>query len=70
MTEDLSHLLNIPGATIKTWCSFCNKRPSEGSVEFDLAPGMPVNLYICKFCLDQASEEGYEIVLDKPNDLS
>jgi len=67
MNDEISSLLNLPGATIKTWCSFCNKREHSGTVQLELAPGNMVTLPICEVCIEQAKQEGYEIDLtDSP----
>ena len=66
MNEEISRLLSEPGVTVKTWCSFCNSRPSEGDVSLEIAPGKLAKLPICEVCLEQAKQEGYEIDLTDP----
>ncbi len=68
MNEEVSHLLNTPGVTIKKWCSFCNSRPGEGQVKLALAPEVVVDLTICEICVEQAKAEGYEVVLTDPTE--
>ena len=68
MNEEISQLLNLPGVTIKTWCSFCNQRESSGTVELALSAEHVVTLPICEFCLDQAQQEGFEVDLTDQQD--
>jgi hypothetical protein len=57
--EEILSQLNMPNVTVVQWCSFCNSREANGTVKFDLAPGIPVDLYICTICVEQAKSEGF-----------
>lgn len=56
--EDIGKLLPVEH---RVFCSFCRFRESSGTVTLKLGPDMPVTLYICNICVDQAKAEGFSV---------